>query len=440
MLRNNIGRLGKILCFLLIMLSAHAQYTVTGGSGTPMLYEDLPNRLQVYLTYGMSNTEIRFSSQSSSHQWFRYKKKALEAEKITSEQQGAVSVVRNPEEGYGYFVEEEGQLPRYVWIIDYSKYVFDIQAVKVAKGDCSGIYLEGDAHMPTLSYFTPRGKEDELERQFDVVYQTLEWSEDSKLFSQKTVQETITGDPFAKLLKAPLCDTEILLKGDLFARHFNVEKSVSTGLYEAIAVRAYADTVLYQEEALNRLSSESGELSAPVEIHFSAYANSPVASLFIWKIYRNEDGPDKPLVRFIGEEVDYTFNQWGNFTAEVEVSDRKSLCSDIQKFDIKIIDSYLDVPNVFSPGTSPGINDEFRVTYKSIVSFKCWIFNRWGVEMYRWTDPAKGWDGKKGGRYVAPGVYFYVIEAKGSDGKSWNRKGSINILRPKDIQDADNKK
>lgn len=440
MLRNNFGRLGKILCFLLIILPAHAQYIVTGGSGTPFLYDDLPDRLQIYLTYGMRGVTISFSSQSSSHQWFRYKNKALEAEIIEAEQLGTVSVVRNPEEGYGYFVEEPGQLPRYVWIIDYSKYVFDIHTLQVAKEDCSGIYLGGDVHMPNLIYYTPAGKVKELERQFDVTYQTLEWSDDSKLFSQKTVKETIKGNPFARLLKAPLCDTEFHLTGDLFARHFNMEKSKSTDLYEAIAVHVYADTLLLQEDALNRLATETGELSAPATIHFSAYANSPVASLFIWKIYKNEEGPDKPLVRFIGEEVDYTFNQWGSYTAEVEVSDRQSLCSDIRKYDIRIVDSYLDVPNVFSPGVSPGINDEFRVAYKSIVGFKCWIFNRWGVEMYHSTDPAKGWDGKKGGRYVAPGVYFYVIEAKGSDGKSWNRKGSINILRSKDVQNVDDKK
>lgn len=102
---------------------------------------------------------------------------------------------------------------------------------------------------------------------------------------------------------------------------------------------------------------------------------------------------------------------------------------------VNISDSYLDVPNAFSPGTSPGINDEFRVAYRSLTRFKCWIFNRWGVEMYHWTDPSKGWDGKKGGKYVAPGVYFYVIEATGSDGKPIKRKGSINILRSKQIQD-----
>ena len=38
-------------------------------------------------------------------------------------------------------------------------------------------------------------------------------------------------------------------------------------------------------------------------------------------------------------------------------------------------------------------------------------------------------------KYVQPGVYFYVIEAEGSDGIKYKEKGDINILRPKTIQD-----
>jgi len=33
------------------------------------------------------------------------------------------------------------------------------------------------------------------------------------------------------------------------------------------------------------------------------------------------------------------------------------------------------------------------------VKFNGTIFNRWGVEMFHWTNPAEGWDGKKGGKY-----------------------------------------
>ena len=47
------------------------------------------------------------------------------------------------------------------------------------------------------------------------------------------------------------------------------------------------------------------------------------------------------------------------------------------------------------------------------------------------VEEGKAQVSKKGGKYVAPGVYFYVIEAEGSDGKKYKKKGDINILRPK---------
>ena len=64
-------------------------------------------------------------------------------------------------------------------------------------------------------------------------------------------------------------------------------------------------------------------------------------------------------------------------------------------------------------------------------SFKCWIFNKWGVQMFYFDSPDQGWDGKYRGKYVDPGVYYYVIEAKGANNKKMKLKGHINILRPK---------
>ena len=112
-------------------------------------------------------------------------------------------------------------------------------------------------------------------------------------------------------------------------------------------------------------------------------------------------------------------------------SDEAECESYSKTFTISIGESRLEEPNIFSPGSSPGINDEWKVAYQSITSFKCWIFNKWGVQVFYFDDPSKGWDGKYKGKYVDPGVYYYVIEAKGADGVSYKHKGDINILRSK---------
>ena len=103
-------------------------------------------------------------------------------------------------------------------------------------------------------------------------------------------------------------------------------------------------------------------------------------------------------------------------------------CVDSALFYPQVNEFFLDCPNFFTPRSTPGENDEFRVAYRSVVSFKGVIVNRWGNVLFEWNDPALGWDGKYKGKHVSPGVYFYVIEATGSDGKKHMFRGDINLL------------
>ena len=442
---NRLNRSGFIglLCLMLTSWLAQAQYSVSGGSGTPLMaYYNEPNRLEVYLVYGNAPIEISYtSSASGDHRWFRYQEKAVDGEAIASEQTGNSSVVRNVSPGYGYYVEESGQMTRFVWIINYQQYAFEVNRLQV-EGNCSGFWLEGEPQISQMYYRLPaNGQAVELKREFEVSFQTLIWSELSYSFNPVYVTRTIEGNPYSGFINnrdtLPLCDTEVTLRGDQFARHFGVEKSMNSDLYQAVIVELHTDTIQQIQEAENMTGGEGSGLSAPAEITFRAYANDPVAAMYRWKIYRSDvaNGSESPLINFPSDEVTYTFREWGQYVAEVEVSNRSGSCSETYSYDIQITESFLDVPNAFSPGTTPGFNDEFRVAYKSLVRYKIWIFNRWGNELWHSSNPAQGWDGKKGGKYVPPGVYFYVIEATGSDGIKYNRKGSINILRPKNIDE-----
>ena len=68
------------------------------------------------------------------------------------------------------------------------------------------------------------------------------------------------------------------------------------------------------------------------------------------------------------------------------------------------------------------------MSQRSITSFSCTIFNRWGKKIITLTDPSQGWDGKMGGKPVPAGVYYYVIKATGADGKKYDLSGDINIV------------
>jgi gliding motility-associated-like protein len=411
-----------------------AQYQVSGGTKLPLLVADNTlHRIQVYLVYGMEQVTISYTSASSSHQWYRYQTKALEAEPIPSTQQGTTSVVSNLTQGYGYFVQEGENLSmsHFVWLIDYSNYPVEIRDMHVAGNvdPCEVLRLDGTNQTEALTYRTPIGDATTIARQFEVSYMTQAWQESNKLFTPVLKIDTLQGNPFnVSLNKPPLYDTEIQLTGDLFARYFGTERSFSVDYYQAVAIEVHVDTLVLSAGQTN-ITGGADEILAPATIRFTAHANTPVASLFIWQVFR-ADAPDKPLVRFTEAEMEYTFDRVGEYTVKLEVSDRTGQCINAENsYKISVTETQMLAPNAFTPEGSPGVNDEFRVAYKSVVRFQAWVFNRWGAELFHWTDPAKGWNGKYRGKYVPAGAYFYVIEYTGTDGKSRKKSGDINVIR-----------
>ena len=95
--------------------------------------------------------------------------------------------------------------------------------------------------------------------------------------------------------------------------------------------------------------------------------------------------------------------------------------------------SKLEMPNAFSPN-GDGINDKYQAksNYQNITEFKAMIFNRWGQCLYtwtEWTDIENGWDGTYKGKPVKDGVYFVRVRAKGGDGKEFEIRKDVNLLR-----------
>ena len=74
--------------------------------------------------------------------------------------------------------------------------------------------------------------------------------------------------------------------------------------------------------------------------------------------------------------------------------------------------------------------------YQSLVSFEMWVYNRWGQLLFHTKDPAHGWDGTQNGRSVPTGAYYYLIKARGTDGITYNKKGDINVLRTKKVENS----
>lgn len=123
------------------------------------------------------------------------------------------------------------------------------------------------------------------------------------------------------------------------------------------------------------------------------------------------------------------FNEGTYHIVLITISAAPDLCKDTATFDL-LIDAPSDiyVPNTFTP-TGDGINDYFYAKSQGIKDIKIYIYNRWGAEIYIIESASGKWDGNYLNDPAPEGVYYYILKAKGIDGKEYEKHGSVTLLR-----------
>jgi len=184
--------------------------------------------------------------------------------------------------------------------------------------------------------------------------------------------------------------------------------SIKAVKMELVALATARDAKNELDRPSEQQLTDGNSYSGILEVAF--YSNpTPAAKHYQWSIYKSSE---RSVTRR-DKDIRYAFSEPGSYRVVGKVNNEYCTCDSMEKI-INISESYLRVPNVFTPN-GDGKNDEFRVAYRSIKEFHCWVYNRWGKLVYDWTDPEKGWDGTINGRPAAEGAYFYVIRALGTD-------------------------
>lgn len=89
-------------------------------------------------------------------------------------------------------------------------------------------------------------------------------------------------------------------------------------------------------------------------------------------------------------------------------------------------------PTAFTPdGQGPVQNETFMVFGQYIASFEMRIFNRWGELLFVTTNRDNGWDGTFRGKEQPEGTYVFTADLIDLAGRSFNRTGSVVLLRKK---------
>jgi len=260
----------------------------------------------------------------------------------------------------------------------------------------------------------------------------------------------------AKVIKTEWKDKEVLISSLSIIKIFDLpveDTDFNFRVFDQFGCEAYS-TVYYQSVAtVADFSADPMNGEAPLTVNFTNMSKN--SDQYIWTFYRNLDDikkeseesqqpVDSIMIVAYDQNPVYTYEKSGSYMVRlvsISVSDTLT-CADTTYLDDYIIvdTSFVAVPNVFTPN-GDGTNDLFVVKFWSMQNIKIEIFNRWGKRLHFWeSDDVQGftdtytatvWDGRVGGRYASPGVYYYVIEGIGRDDKKRKAQGFFHLFRDK---------
>lgn len=413
-------------------LSASAQLSFK-GSANSIIEQKAEASTGLNSIYVIDNTQgvtATFTSKSGNRvQWYKYGNLGGgHAEEIASTVNGPNSTVTLTGEDTGFIIED-GTDRYYYWVVNYANHRARFESLTFAsEQECDRTRLTFTGEASRINYFTINGASRTLDRELHIDYHTLKYNEGSETYDQVPASQTFEYIDQSVGVFAPLCDTHFVLTGDRFLRTWGEEEMIETESFTAIAVEAQTSAIQDIREADNEQKIEANlGGSAPVDIHFRA-AVTDAAIFREWQMTKDQtfEVIDDRIQQL---DFDHTFRENGNTYIRFVANNATGTCEYVgETYEIFVGESDLLCPNAFSPN-GDGVNDEWKVSYKSIVEFECHIFNRWGQEMISLTDPSQGWDGKYHGKTVPTGVYYYVIKAKGADGRKYHRNGDINVIK-----------
>ena len=373
------------------------------------------------------------NGEPASFEWQKYNVQSGIFEFHSSDKSGAsTSLITNLEDGC-YRVKitaTSGETTSTVWV--FNNYI--TATAEIQESDCYSFILKGAFETPQFFYTDlSNGQTKELGKDIHV-----KWLQGTTLVSSVISPQIF--DP-------PTKDTNYSF--EVADRFGCIGRADVT--YISIVTKASFDFVFEDQGKYN----DPKKPEAPLTVTFTNTSENGDAGKYEWYFFKDlqkikdekKAGTFKDSIQDIIYSVNpvYTYEATGTYMVKL-VSKKileSSTCTDTfyMKDYIVIDSSFVDAPNVFTPGNGDNINDTFAINFLSMKSLKVSIFNRWGKVLHVWennnipgfskTITESVWDGKVGGRYASPGVYYYVVEGIGRDGKRRNTSGFVHLFRGK---------
>ncbi len=460
-----------IFTYLTISLSISAQIISNADTILPVEYERQNGFDSIYVVFGPSPTGFSDTLEMTAHfpnsgtgliQWYKIRKNADE----TAIEQELIIEAADTNRLSMETIEQAGY-PGYQ--VRFSNGTIDTTFTRWAYFDnlivepyyeesCDELFIQGINGGISYLYFHP----DTLDNIFSIA-NGLEW-EWEDFYLDKQTQQWILLDSleFGNVTPNPYFSTPPI---DYENYLFKVTVSDSLGhtkvdsvVYEAIAVKADFEA----SRNVDNFSPDTLLFEAPVKLSFVNKSDN--AELYEWTFYndssRVKDGADAILrtSNFYEPLDSIRYRYPGYYDVKLKAEgrvfiqnneERKCVDSVRKRLYVTIYNAFIgELPNVITPNND-GKNDIFYfknierwdyedldaptdMTSTSIQQVEVFIYNRYGLRVYHYNGPEwteqEAWDGKYNGNYVGSGVYYYVIKAKGYDGRTFEKKGFFHVF------------
>jgi gliding motility-associated-like protein len=188
---------------------------------------------------------------------------------------------------------------------------------------------------------------------------------------------------------------------------------------------------------------------APLEVQFTNESENGDNDKYEWFLYKEKskieaEGSAGGKVDSIMERIYevspvYTYENSGRYKVKLVSAKQNSGYTCRDTFYLKdyiVVDtSLVKIAPAFTPN-GDGVNDVLVIQTRSLESLDFQVFNRWGRIVHKFSKsgyiPADSelaaWDGRVNGKLATPGVYFYVVDAKGRDGERRRKKGFVQMI------------
>ena len=120
---------------------------------------------------------------------------------------------------------------------------------------------------------------------------------------------------------------------------------------------------------------------------------------------------------------------WHTYSVEIN----NDICFREDQVEVFVINAICQEPFIFLPNTftpnGDGENDILFLRSNFVAEMRLSIYNRLGQLVFESIDQDQGWDGTFKGKELPPDVFGFFLDVTCLDGQTFQKKGSINLLR-----------